>query len=230
MSACLLLVRHAQAAFDEDDYDHLSPLGERQAQALAGWWSSAAPARPLRVVGGGLRRHRQTAAPLLAALGAEWSEHAGLAEFDHREIFYRLRPDLLDPAALARWKREPGDHASRFSATWQAALARWMDATHAGDYREPWPRFRARCLAALAELAASLGEGQTLLVFTSSGPIAAALASAWQGGDASFAAIQDCLWNAGISEFWRAGAAAVPGRPGQVNACPHLPADLRSLR
>lgn len=33
------MVRHAQASFLEEDYDRLSPLGEKQASALGVYWA-----------------------------------------------------------------------------------------------------------------------------------------------------------------------------------------------
>ncbi len=228
MTACLILIRHAQASFDDDNYDRLSVQGERQARSLAGWWRDSG-LRARYLLGGGLERHARTAAPLLQACGGVLVTEPGLREFDHREIFYRQRPDLLDPAALAAWKAEY-DYPGRFELTWRAALARWMDPRHGADYQEAWPAFRSRCLAAVAERLAALDDGEVALAFTSSGPMAVLLQACWGGDDASFVAVQGALFNTGMTECWRDPAARGPGRPGQVNACPHLPPALRTRR
>ncbi|MDE3011418.1 MAG: histidine phosphatase family protein [Pseudomonadota bacterium] len=230
MSARLVLVRHAQASFDADDYDRLTPLGERQARALADWWRDA-EAAPRSCWTGGLRRQAQTAAPLLAACpGVPLLECVALREFDHREIFYRQRPDLLPPAALADWKAQP-DYARRFDATWRAALGRWMDPRHAADYTEAWPAFQARCLSGIRQLLGRLAPGETALAFTSSGPLAVVLAACAgpdQGHD--FADIQGRLFNTGLTELRADAEGYGRGRLDRVNALPHLDSGLHTLR
>ena len=56
----ILLVRHGQASWGAADYDQLSPLGEKQGEVLGSWLAKAG-VRPTRLVGGTMRRHRQTA-------------------------------------------------------------------------------------------------------------------------------------------------------------------------
>lgn len=230
MSGRLVLVRHAQASFDADDYDRLTPLGGRQAQALADWWRDG-QAPPRSCWTGGLRRQAQTAAPLLSFYaGVPLLECAALREFDHSEIFYRQRPDLLPSAALAAWKAQP-DYAQRFDATWRAALERWMDARHAADYAEPWPVFQARCLAGIRELLGRLAADETTLAFTSSGPLAVLLAACAGPEQArDFADIQGSLFNTGLTELRADPEASGPGRLVRANALPHLDTGLQTLR
>lgn len=230
MSACLVLLRHAQASFDHDEYDRLSPLGERQAAALAeGWPACWAP--PQRCLSGDQRRQRDTAAPLLRRWsGLRLQVDPRLREFDHREIFYRAHPTLRDPAALAAWKALPGDYQARFEAAWTAALARWRDPAWRADYAEPWTAFQARCLSAVGTHLAALAEGESALLVTSSGVIAAVLDACWGAEGAAFVGLQGALFNAGGSELWREPGAGALGRPGQVNACPHLESVLRTRR
>jgi hypothetical protein len=74
----VLLIRHGQASFGGEDYDVLSPLGERQAELAGAALRAQAPAVK-RIVSGTLRRQLDTA----AALGvgepiedARWNEFA----------------------------------------------------------------------------------------------------------------------------------------------------------
>jgi phosphohistidine phosphatase SixA len=69
----VLLVRHGQASFGAADYDVLSDLGRRQAEIVAGSLAERGY-RPARLVGGTLRRQRETA----AALGAPAETFASL--------------------------------------------------------------------------------------------------------------------------------------------------------
>ncbi|TDK65653.1 histidine phosphatase family protein [Sapientia aquatica] len=63
----LTLLRHGQASFDADDYDQLSPLGIKQAQASAQFFAD----RELvfdQILHGPRRRHQQTAAVVSSRL------------------------------------------------------------------------------------------------------------------------------------------------------------------
>ena len=51
-------------------------------------------------------------------------------------------------------------------------MMRWMSGDHDHEYREPWPVFRARCIAALERLLESAGASQNIIVFSSGGTIA----------------------------------------------------------
>ena len=67
------LVRHGQASFGSGDYDRLSETGHLQAR-LAGEDMAARGLRPDVIIHGGLRRQRETAEGILAALRehADW--------------------------------------------------------------------------------------------------------------------------------------------------------------
>jgi len=242
MRARLVLVRHGQAAFDQDEYDRLSPLGERQAIAFGRWWRQHDASPLTRCWSGPLQRQRLTAAlagqgaAAAGAPGEVWppvEEAPGLREFDHREIFYRYRPELRDPTALAAWKAAAPPYPSTFEATWQAALQRWMGGQHDADYGESWPAFRTRCLATIAGLLADLGGEGVGLAFTSSGPIAVLLLACRGLPDKRFPEVQSALANGGFTEVFsgRDADRPAPGRLGRVDLTPHLlQAGERSLR
>ena len=109
--AKLTLIRHGQASFLADDYDHLSPLGEDQARRL-GAHLAAEGLRPDRIFTGPLRRQRHTAAlaaGAAAAAGLPWPDAVELDELREHQGEQLLRqhlPALLDAspelAALAR--------------------------------------------------------------------------------------------------------------------------------
>src|SRR3954454_4465152 len=81
----LLLVRHGQASIDAVDYDHLSAVGRRQAQAV-GERLAHADLSVERIVCGTSARQRDTAGELVVTLGfpkAQLWTDARLDEFDH---------------------------------------------------------------------------------------------------------------------------------------------------
>ncbi|MDB5842287.1 MAG: histidine phosphatase family protein, partial [Herminiimonas sp.] len=59
-----------------------------------------------------------------------------------------------------------------FQQMFRDAMTRWMNGKHDADYREPWPVFRERCIAALDRVLASAGKSEDTIIFTSGGTIA----------------------------------------------------------
>lgn len=127
-----------------------------------------------RVISGDLRRQRDTAAGCATALGIEPAVDPRLNEYDDRDI---LTHHASVPAGL---ERHPGDRAlsSRdFQQILNHALLDWVAAGSAGPCREPWPQFLARVRTGLLEVATGLRKGQTALIVSSGGAIAALTAS-----------------------------------------------------
>lgn len=166
----ILLVRHAQASFGSEDYDVLSPTGIEQAELVA----AALARRELnvtRVVSGPARRQRETAAACVAPGGPEvlvderWDEYAT----DDIVAAHARVAVSLDGTGGA------GEQISsrQFQAVLDDALAAWVASGADGAAAHPWPEFLASRSAALDDLAAALGSGETGLAFTSGGTIAA---------------------------------------------------------
>jgi ribonuclease H / adenosylcobalamin/alpha-ribazole phosphatase len=107
----LILVRHgstehsADKRFSGRNHLPLSAVGERQADALAGYVGSLAADGVAAVVSSPLRRARQTAAAICAKLGLEASEDDGFAELDFGtwEGLTFAEARAANPAALSAW-------------------------------------------------------------------------------------------------------------------------------
>lgn len=173
----IYLVRHGQASFGTANYDQLSELGVEQARLLGNWFADCG-LRFDRVVMGGMTRHRQTAEACIAALPEElrpqsdWQSDVGFNEYDHHEVLLRHRPDFVDPIAVKDFLAQSENPKRVFQKIFEVAMMRWMGGKHDADYAEPWPVFRARCIAALDRLLESAGASQKIVVFTSGGTIA----------------------------------------------------------
>ncbi len=203
----IYLVRHGQASFGAENYDQLSRLGYRQGELLG---ENLARLRmvPASVVCGSMQRHGQTAEACLQAMKHPpyWQEERGLDEFDHMDIIRSHDPRLTDHKSLAEHLRRQDEPRAAFEELFQAAIAQWIRGE--GDYRESWPGFRNRVQDAIQRLAGALSSGETLLVFSSGGPVAVAAQSLLGFPDEDWPAFSRGLVNAGVTRL--------VGRPGNL--------------
>lgn len=167
----VLLVRHAQASYGSADYDVLSDLGHEQVTALVAGIERRGIA-PDRVQCGSLRRHRDTAAPCAAAAAVDLTVDGRWNEYDDADVLHH------HSSSRARVARDPGDatpvlSSREFQTIVNEGLRGWVAAGPSSPCRQPWPDFLATATDALEDLAAHLGKGQTALVVSSSGVIAA---------------------------------------------------------
>jgi broad specificity phosphatase PhoE len=162
----IILVRHGQASFGEDDYDKLSELGWRQSRWLGEHFAERGAAFD-RVIRGSLRRHVETLKGI--AEGAGWPlegiEDPRLNEYDSHA--------LLSAHLKGKPLPESGDRRGHFRILREAMYA-WTDGTLAGAPHEPFSDFRGRVLGALADLRG--GAVKRVLVVSSGGPISTILA------------------------------------------------------
>lgn len=188
----LLLIRHGQASFGAADYDQLSPLGHQQAQ----WTADELVRRGItvnRVLHGSLRRQAETAAPIPGSVDAvvdpRWNE------YDSDDLMAAHSP------SSARLHGSPQISSREFQVILEDALHAWVAAGDASDAHETWPQFRARVQDALSDAAAALGSGETGIVTTSAGVVAAACALLTGGDAESFVRFNRTAINAGITKI-----------------------------
>jgi broad specificity phosphatase PhoE len=93
----LFLVRHGQASFGAADYDQLSPLGERQCEALGAHWAERGR-RFDAVLTGTLKRHRQSLDAIVRGHAAAGGVPAG--DWPAPRVWPGL--DEYDPVALVK--------------------------------------------------------------------------------------------------------------------------------
>ena len=103
----LTLVRHGQASFGADDYDQLSPLGQRQSIRLGEYWrevqsrASTAQAQDIlnfdAVLMGSLKRHRQTWEGIAEGAQLDMTPQVwpGLNEYDSHALIETIHPEPL---------------------------------------------------------------------------------------------------------------------------------------
>ena len=163
----LYLVRHGQASFGAEDYDLLSPLGERQSQRLGAYFKHRGLVFEAALTGT-LKRQQQTLAGICQGLGqpVETLAWPGLNEYDSEAVIRAIHPQLLEKPTSPEMVRQ------HFRLL-RGGLAQWMAGvvTPAGmpSYRE----FADGVAGALAHVRRQHA-GDVLLV-SSGGPIATAV-------------------------------------------------------
>jgi broad specificity phosphatase PhoE len=227
----ILLLRHAQASFGTADYDLLSPLGERQVQALDAELQRRATTIDL-AASGTMRRQRDTLRGL-SRLPAS-AVDPRLNEYSADDILAAhttstLRQDAPGNAQIAATGDSPEERAAAslaFQDVLDDGLRAWIAAGAGGPAAEPFPMFAGRVRAALEATGRRLDSGQTALVCASSGVISAACMTLLGLPDEAFIAFNRVTVNTGITTIalGRRGATLV-----SFNEHGHLVSGGRSL-
>ena len=160
----LLVIRHGQASFGQDDYDVLSDLGHRQSEAV-GALLREMDWHPDRLVTGTLKRQKDT----LASMGFDTApeEHAGFNEYDFGDLLHaRFKGNMPDMVK--------GDRRTHFRAL-RETVFEWQDAAFDGA-SETYAEFAARVEAARAF--ATDTDAKRVLVVSSGGVIGQLTATA----------------------------------------------------
>jgi broad specificity phosphatase PhoE len=187
----VLLVRHGQASFGAADYDVLSSLGEEQSRLLGASLASRG-VRPDLVISGSMKRHRQTASAAVEAAGWDVvvTEDAAWDEYDHLS---RLRGgDVIEA--------NEGESYDERVIRVEEAIARWASGNHDDEYRESFPVFQERVTAAMRTLVEDLEPKQTVVVFTSGGPVSWVTARLIEGGLPAWERMSHVVVNSGVTK------------------------------
>ncbi|HEY2444592.1 MAG TPA: histidine phosphatase family protein [Rhizomicrobium sp.] len=203
----IYLLRHGQAHLFSDDYDRLSDLGRHQAER-AGAALAAQGVTPVLVLSGALRRQIDTARH--ASHAANWRAKPKIdPEFDeyrHEDLFAPTYPHLAAQAAISAYVSAQPHPRRAYQDLFERAFTGWL----AGATREgglSWSDFRARVVKALQRTASQCGAGESAVIFTSGGVIAA-IAQALIGlPDSQTLKLHNPLYNASITRLMTRGDA-----------------------
>ncbi len=207
----LHLVRHGQASFGTDDYDRLSELGTRQCAAL-GEWLHARGRRFEGVIRGTLRRHVQSLDAIASTLPGlpEAIEWPGLNEYDSEAVVRAVYQGEVPPPPDAEGYRQ------HFRLLREGLLA-WTEGRAQPAGMPSWSQWLEGVAGAL-DLVRERFEGDVLLV-SSGGPIATAVAQVLQAPATSVIELNLRIRNSALTEF-----AFTPKRHALsvFNSLPHL--------
>jgi broad specificity phosphatase PhoE len=235
----LTLVRHGQASLFSDDYDQLSPLGEKQARLLGEHWVARDVAFDEALVGP-RKRQRDTArivAEVYAERGKPFPALVERPEYDEmhaEELLRTTLPKLIEEhASLRALVRDlsatsgPEPRMRGFQRVFEAVMKLWIAGQIDAPHVESWPAFCARVADGIGNLRSQAPKGRRIVAFTSGGTIAAAMKAALDLSDEKMLDLSGVVRNASITEL-----AVSPQRvtPTLFNALPHLPAALVTSR
>lgn len=161
--AMIYLVRHAQASFGTSDYDRLSEQGHQQSRWLGEYFGQRGLTFA-RVMTGTLRRQRETADGLLAAMGqqAERLTHPGLDEY-HAEALFKAH---VGADALTAQQGHYGEYWRMF----RSAMMAWA-ADGLTGVPETWGQFGERIQSAWQQAIAGTRRDDNILIVSSGGAI-----------------------------------------------------------
>jgi broad specificity phosphatase PhoE len=183
----LLLIRHAQASFLEQNYDKLSAIGEAQALRLGQYWVRQKMVFD-RVYSGPCVRQRDTArivADVYRDAGLPFPEPLKMQEFDEYQAEAVLKqglPRLLENNHEVRElhrafqdSNSPAQRLANFEKMFQIVIAKWVDGEVVLPAVESWSEFCARGDRGLSQCMSENGRGQQLAIFCSGGLLGVAM-------------------------------------------------------
>jgi broad specificity phosphatase PhoE len=230
----IVLVRHGQASFLERDYDKLCANGEVQSRLLGEYWSRRGVMFD-GVYSGPRARQLETARLVTEAYrsaGVVFRETVVLSEFDEYQAEAALReclPRLLradseikDLHGAYENSSDAGDRRKTFQKLFEAVIGKWVAGEIAAAGVEPWQEFCLRVERGLAQVVRDMAPAANAVVFTSAGPIGAAMRRALHLSAADTLQMTWMSRNAGFSEFLVSGERFTLST---FNAHPHLDGD-----
>jgi broad specificity phosphatase PhoE len=235
----LTLVRHGQASIFAQDYDCLSPLGERQALALGEYWARTRTVFD-RVFSGPAKRHLRTAELAYEACrkaGLPWPEPVVLQDLDEfpgvalsRRYLPRLAAENPRIAALEgelrRVKGTP-EQARALELLFRVFTTMWVRQEFDASEVETWEMFTARVRRGIDQVRNHGGSGANVVVFSSAGPTAIAVQMAHSLAPVQTLELAWLVRNSACSEFVHSGDRFSLG---SFNAVPHLDPGLVTYR
>lgn len=203
----LYMIRHGQASFGTSDYDSLSDRGRHQASVLGAFFLRSG-IRFDASWSGTLRRQQQTLGEVrdrFLDAGRDVplpTETVALDEYDYEAVLRALVPliEKEDPAFIRDVRRMLSDRRA-FQKVFGRVMTRWASGHDSVDRLPSWSCFSARVNAGIQDIIERSDRGNQVAVFTSGGPIAAAVGSVMGLAAEKTVALSWQLVNASITRF-----------------------------
>ena len=218
----ILLARHGQASFGQENYDQLSELGGIQAQMLGQHYATT-QRRIDAIFTGSLVRQQDSAhhfwqryqsfadtdssnKPAIDMSAPDSYVLPQFDEFNHKDVFIKSDPAFSTRASIAAEIAKADVPTTRLAELFDNAMQRWHGGDYDQDYIESWSQFNERAKQALEQIriqvtTLNLDRDSTVLVFTSGGVIAAMTSQLLQQGSQTAYQINKSLVNTGVTSI-----------------------------
>ena len=207
----LYLVRHGQASFGADDYDLLSPLGQRQSVRLGEYFKNKGVTFEAAMTGT-LKRQIQTFAGISEGMGLamQATPWDGLNEYDSAAVIGAIHPHALE-------KPDTPELYKHHFRLLRDGLAQWMAGVVSPRGMPSYNDFAAGVRSALEHIRQH-HDGNVLLV-SSGGPISTAVGQVLGTSPETTIELNMRIRNSSVTEF-----AFTPRRHTLMtyNTLPHL--------
>jgi broad specificity phosphatase PhoE len=205
--ATIYLVRHGQASFGAENYDQLSPLGQRQADATGEYFQRVG-VRFDRVYSGDLSRQQETCERVVACQGGgvDHIVDPRFNEIRNDEQIEKLAPVVTESNPLIKALMEKGLSSSKdYQKVIEAVFNYWVSHDCADYGIQGWPEYSGLVRDAVKELMFNEGPGKTIGIFTSGGTIATVVAQVLGlGGDQTYK-FYEPVFNCSVTQLFYSG-------------------------
>ncbi len=230
----ITLVRHAQASFLEANYDKLCANGEAQARLLGEYWLRRGMI--FHNAYSGPRVRQQETARIVADVyrdaGRSFPEIVVTREFDEYQAeavmrislpqLLRVNTEIRGMSTAYESARAPDERRRTFQRLFEAVIGKWVAGETAADGIESWHEFCLRVERGLLQVIRGTTPAAAAVVFTSSGPIAAATRRALHLSAEDALQLSWMSRNASFTDFRASGERFLLSA---FNAYPHLDED-----
>ncbi len=210
----LILVRHGQARFGTSNYDRLSPLGIEQSTMLGRWWAGRGQTLDAAFSGAQQRQSHtlQAVEDIYIKEGLPFpggSTRENFSEYDAEGMMSRLLPKLIAKDSSLKEKVERGlalkfkgpEGRKYFQEVFGLVFEYWLASNAEEEGIESWKQFQERVIRGIKRIQEEYPSKKTVAVFTSGGPISAALQYALSLNDLTATHLAWVIHNASMTEF-----------------------------
>ncbi len=203
----LLFIRHAQGSFGKGNYDKLSETGMKQA-AILGEHLHNINMQFDEIFSGTLVRHKDTADGFISKSktnntpAPEIKYDTRLNEYDTEIIFSILSPVLLaEKPQLEKYYANLLSDKKSFHIIFSEVMNMWCSGKYDMKGTATWDEFKSGVYGFLDDIMKNYPSGKTIAVFTSGGPISAAVMKVLSLNNSKTMLIRDEVANTSITRF-----------------------------
>ncbi len=203
----ILMIRHGQASFGEDNYDQLSPVGVRQAKIVARYLSKVRKPSDA-VYCGKMKRQVNTAEELVECYRVirvavpEILPSMFFNEYDSLTVWESLIPGIIqENPSLSKDLEQVYSDKKSFQKLFEQVMHRWISGAYDPPGSPKWSDFKKRVRQGLKDIMKRHSSKKQLAIFTSGGPISVAIQLALGISDQKTIEISWQIMNASITRF-----------------------------